>query len=102
MTRLRRWNFAGPASWGYAATGRDRIVLRLLGVVVIARTIKDFDVRPLDYRLVVLTSLALVSAGYRVRVPGRPVTVGVSAVFVFATLLLSDTTVATLMAAFLG
>lgn len=109
MMRLGRRSLAGPTSWGDTATGRDRVVLRLLGgvllvlgVIVLARTIRDFDVRPLDYRLVVLTSLALVSAGYRVKVPGRPVSVGISEVFVFATLILFGTTVATLMVAFIA
>lgn len=91
------------------AAARDRVVLQffvavlvVLGVIVIARAVADLHAPPLDYRLLVLMLLTLASAGYKVKVPGKPVSVGTSEVFVFAAILLFGTPSATLMVALNG
>lgn len=88
---------------------RDRVLLWLfvfalvaLGVLVIARAVRDLQAVPRDYRFLLLTLLTMASAGYRIKVPGRPVTVGTSEVFVFATILIFGTAPATLMVALVG
>jgi putative nucleotidyltransferase with HDIG domain len=77
-------------------------VLVALGAIVLLRAAIELVPLALDYRYGVLTLLTLASAGYKIKVPGRPVSVGTSEVFIFATILLFGTPAATLMVAFDG
>ena len=93
----------------FDASMRGHIVLRLflsvlalLAIVIAGRAFRSVDVVPRDFRFLLLAVLTLASAGYRVKVPGRPVTVGTSEVFVFATILLFGAPSATLMVALDG
>lgn len=73
--------------------------LSALATLVLARAVIDLDGLPVDYRYGVLALLTLASSSYRIKVPGRRVSVGTSQVFIFATILLFGTTATTLMVA---
>jgi putative nucleotidyltransferase with HDIG domain len=77
-------------------------VLAAAGLLVIARAIESLPNVQFDYRLPLLTLLVMASARFSIKVPGRAASVGVSEVFVFATMFLFGTAPATLIVALDG
>jgi putative nucleotidyltransferase with HDIG domain len=64
------------------------IMVILTGTAVIAHSASVFAVRSLNLYAVLLAGLTIASGRFTIKVPGRPATVSVSEVFVFASILL--------------
>ncbi|HTK28079.1 MAG TPA: HD domain-containing phosphohydrolase [Vicinamibacterales bacterium] len=72
------------------------------GVLVMARVIADLPRLQLDVRLLLLAVCTIASGRFSIKVPGRAASVGVSEVFVFATIFLFGASAATLIVAIDG
>jgi putative nucleotidyltransferase with HDIG domain len=74
-------------------------VMIALGVLVISRTAAELPSVHIDVRIAILAALTLISGRWTIKIPGRPLTLTVSEVFVFATILMFGATPATLIVA---
>jgi putative nucleotidyltransferase with HDIG domain len=60
----------------------------VVGAIALGYSIRDVGAMPFDFRMVLLAVLTWVSGSFPVRIPGLPVTIGVSEAFVFTLILL--------------
>jgi putative nucleotidyltransferase with HDIG domain len=74
----------------------------VVGVVVLAHSVTTIGQSPFDIPLILLAVLTIASGRFAIKVPGRPATVSVSEVFVFASVLVYGPAAATLTVAIDG
>jgi putative nucleotidyltransferase with HDIG domain len=77
-------------------------VMIAVGVLVISRAVGDLPSVHIDYRLAVLAALTVASSRWTIKVPGRPLTLTISEIFIFATIFLFGAAAATIVAAIDG
>jgi putative nucleotidyltransferase with HDIG domain len=85
-----------------AALGVFIACVVIAGVAVITQSVRTLQIASINGYAIALTALTIVSGRFAIKVPGRPATVSVSEVFVFASILLFGPPVAVLTVAIDG